>query len=328
MKPSLLLLAILVAQWSCKKPDFNDLAGNSTLSAVVLLHDTYSGNPGYIPIKNLTVYLRNSTNTNQYLYSVKTDNLGQFSFNGLDSTLTYQADALFDTLQARYSGKITYDFQHLYMLHQRDTLLLDIDTSLQNGIHITVTDYLGGAVPNATVWVFNSPAYFFADTIANMTFSITTDGNGIANRYALQPNYYYFRTKTRGGGIELLDERKLMVGVTGITNVPIVVNPVPVGLGNGIEIKTINSGGGSEPNTRLFFYKNYDTYIADSNKFNASNFQLVSALDGRATAYIINPGTYYIWARKFATQHDTLTSRIYKNIVVGNAIVKDSITIK
>lgn len=327
-----LLIAVLCMHlfyYSCKKPDFNDVGGTTTLSGVVLLRDNYASTGRYTPVANLTVYLRNQGDMNAYLYSTKTDSQGQFSFSGVDSTRSYRIDATHELDQVKYTGSAEIGPNSNRFKERRDTLLLTINENLQNGVHITVKDYLGGAVPNATVWVFSSPAGFAADTSANATFTLQTDAFGVVNKYQLASGDYYFRVKTRAGNTELVDETKVTVGPQGIQPVSLVVQPTPrPGFGNGIDIMVNDKNGMPVPNATVFLYKNYDTYIQDSGKLQNSLFKLTSGSNGHANAYIINPATYFLWSRKIVSAKDTLSSREQKVIEVKTSIVSDTVVVK
>jgi hypothetical protein len=206
-----LFLLVYLFSASCKRPRFNDLGGIKTLNGVALLHDNYAASGNYTPLSNITIYLRNKDDVNGYLSSTRTDDNGQFSFTGIDTTKSYRVDASYKSAQLHYTGFADVTPSDPRFLNKRDTLLLGVDGSLQNGVHIEVKDYLGGAVPNATVWMFSSPASFLADTSANATFSLLTDNFGIVNQHRIAPGDYYFRVKIRSGGIELVDETKASV---------------------------------------------------------------------------------------------------------------------
>lgn len=319
---------VLLFQCACKKTGFNDLAGTEKINGVALLHDSYSSSNAFIRLKGITVYLRSAANPNAYLYTVRTDNLGQFSFTGIDKTASYLIDASYDSAQVRYTGKRNYDTPNTFT-SLRDTLLLDVDPQFQNGIHLVVKDYLGGTVPNGTVWVFNSAALFVADTSSGAAFAMQPDIYGIANKYSVATGNYFFRVKTRSGNVELVDEQKAIIDNFGIKQVTMTVRPVPLqGFGNGIDVKVVDQSGAAVSNAMVYFYKNYETYIQDSSKFQSSLFKLTSAVDGHAAAYVINPATYFIWARKVVNINDTLKSRDHYSVAVSNLIAPGDVTVK
>jgi hypothetical protein len=324
--PIIVTLLLVVA--SCKKPGYNDLGGSSTISGVALLHDTYSSNAPYLPLKGISVYLRSMSDTTGYLNKVNTDNLGQFSFTNIDNSAQYRIDAAYDSGQVHYTGKLYYNAQNLTVAHLSDTLLLQIDTLLQNGIHVVVNDYLGGFATKASVWVFNSYSNFTQDTMAG-SFTMLCDEYGVANRYGITAGNYYFRVKYRSGGIVLVDEQQKTINATGIVPVSLTVGPVPrTGFGNGVDILVKDQNQTPVSNASVYFYKDYDTYIQDSAHYQNSLFKLISGADGHATSYVINPATYFYRARKLIATNDTLSSRDFYSVTVATAVSTGGATVK
>lgn len=314
---------------SCKKPDFNDLGGSSTISGIAVLNDNYSNNNIYTPVKQLTVYLRNRTDTLSYLYTTKTNDQGQFSFNNIDNEVDYLIDAVYDVETTHYSGKMNIGPNKPAKTSGKDTLLLKVDPELQNGIHLTVKDESGGAIPNAIIWVFSSPALFAADTSSGAIFNMTCNAYGISNKYSVSAGDYYFRVKTYSGNTILVDEQKATVGNKGIQTVELIVRTTPrPGFGNGIDMLVKDKDDNPVSNATIFFYKNYESYILDSAKNQTSNFKLISGADGHAKSYIVNPAEYFIWARKITGPKDTLSSRSQQSIIVTNTVTNKPITIQ
>jgi hypothetical protein len=108
MKNFLLAIILFCLFSQCTKHPFNDLGGNAVLKGVALLYDTLSGSYSFRPLTGISVYISDSTDSNFYPYSTKTDALGQFSFNGFDASAKYFVYAYYDTNQIHYKGKIVY----------------------------------------------------------------------------------------------------------------------------------------------------------------------------------------------------------------------------
>lgn len=325
-------IPLITVLWfcSCKKPDFeSDLNGIGTINGVVLMHDSYSGSNVYIPMKAITVYLRAGSTPNAFIYSVKTDNLGQFSFTGIDGTINYIIDASYDSAQIHYTGKKNYNNPTPATI-LKDTLLLDIDPTLQNGIHLVTEDDLGGIMPRATVWVFNSPVLFAADTSAQAAFVLHSNDYGIDNKYSIPAGDYFFRTKTYSNNLILVDEQYAKIENTGIKTVNLTGRLIPQpGFGNGIDIPVVDEAGTPVNNANVYFYKDYDAYLGDEGKFQGSLFKLTTRINGHATSYIVNPGTYFIWVKKSIDASHSLKTTQQQSIVVENSIVTSpAITVK
>ncbi|TDX02183.1 hypothetical protein [Dinghuibacter silviterrae] len=165
-------LIIMAFNGGCKKPGFNDLGGSNVINGVVVLYDTLALGYGYAPVSGQTVYLQDPSDTTGYLYSSKSNPLGQFSFNGFDSTARYRIYTSFDSNHVHYTGNLLYNDYNASFLHAWDSLVVSIDESSQNGIFYEVFDSLGGRISNANLYIFTSKLLWQV-----------TDSTGVGSNY-------------------------------------------------------------------------------------------------------------------------------------------------
>lgn len=311
-------LMIFYIGLSCKKPLFNDLGGTSILSGVIMLHDTLWGNYGYTPEKNLTLYLRNPTDSVAYLYSVQSDNLGQFSFSGIDTTKEYQITASFDTAQIHYSARAMFTPSGKNFLHIRDTLLLTPDTNSQNGIHLIVEDTTFSPLSYVTVHVFNSSVLFHADSVAGKVFDMISNGAGFDNKFNVSPATYYFRAKVSFGNANLTREDSMTVGEKGIKTMRLVLRSTALD-SNGIELHITDTFATPVANANIYFYRSLAVFQNDLPPYSNSLFAGNSNAGGYAAIYNIEPATYYIRAIKVVNSTLTL-SGTGNTTIVSNSV--------
>jgi hypothetical protein len=280
-----------------------------------MFHDTLYGNYGYTPLRNLVVYLRNPQDSTSFLYTVRTDNLGQFFFSGIDTTMQYQVTASFDSNQVHYNAKLNYTPLIQDFLHSRDTLIVAADTISQNGIHLIVKDTTSAPVRNVTVHVFNSRVLFQADTAAGKIFDMVSNSAGLDNRFNVAPAMYYFRAKTRIGNVDLIREDSVRVDAKGIKTMLLTLRSVPF-TANGIELHLSDMFVTPVANATIYFYRSFAVFQNDPSPYSNSLFTLNSNAAGFASVYIIDPATYYVRAVKVVSSTITLSG--IGNVTVGN----------
>src|SRR4030095_6803858 len=304
MKKHLFTILAICMLAHCKKPSFDDLSGTATLNGVAFIYDTLTGVTSKTALKNAKVFIKKDNSSDGFLYSVNTNSQGEYSFSGIDEAKDYIVYASTDTGVVKYYGSLSYPANHLTD-SQSDTLKLFPDSTNQNGIHLIVQDIMQGRVPNVTAWVFNSPVLFMADSSAGRIFDMTTNSYGVDNRYNVAPGTYYLRVKTKIGNLDLVGETNAVVSHKGI--VPAIITLQNAALNrNGIEINTLDIFNTPISGAKVYCYRSYSVFLADTIQFNNNLFTMTSNDAGKATAYFLDPAIYYLRAIK------TVNSQILK----------------
>lgn len=168
----------------------HDLSGSYTLQGVAVVYDTLTGNYTYTVLKSLDVYLRNSADTTGYLVGRKTDNLGRYSFNGIDTTAAYTVYASVNTDTLKYYGELVYPPNKIKN-YESDTLKLYPSKINQNGMFIRTLDSTNHLLPYVNVYVFGSKVVWLNSDSTGSTFVIKSDAFGRALKTNLAPGRYY-----------------------------------------------------------------------------------------------------------------------------------------
>lgn len=177
---------------SCGKPGFNDLGGTSTFNGVLVLHDTLAGSYAFVPLANQTIFLQNPTDTTAYLYTAKSNNLGQFSFTAFDSLSQYRIYAAMDSNHIHYTGVLNYTGYSAHALSIRDSLIMMVDEGSQNGIFYELTDTNGGRLNNAHFYIYGSELIWMANDTSSSNFKLSSDPAGRCLVMNVAPNQIYY----------------------------------------------------------------------------------------------------------------------------------------
>lgn len=323
MKKYIFPIIIALIYLSCGDKNYDDLAGNENIKGVAVIYDTLSGVKNLILAKNLRVYLRNATDPAGFLYFNASTNQGLFSFSGIDRQKSYSVYASTDIDSVKYSGSLEYTGgSHT---SSGDTLKLFPSQSEQNGIHLIVKDAQGNPIPGVKAWVFNNPTLFASDTIAGRIFDISVNSYGVGNRLNIAPAIYYLRVKTKIGNLELTGEATVEVPTKGIINATIILRNTPLAR-NGIEATIRDIYSTPLNGAKVYAYKSQLVFERDTVSYSNSLFIMTSNQLGLASAYIIEPGTYYLRAIKVINT-DTLKKTAVVS-VTSNSITPVPITIQ
>ena len=185
----MLLLTVLAG---CGKASFNDLGGTNTFNGVLLLYDTLAGSYAFVPVANQTIYLQNPMDTTAYLYSTKSNNLGQFSFTAFDSLAAYRIYAAMDSNHIHYTGLLTYTKYNQHFLYTRDSLVLTPAETSQNGIFYELTDSVGGRLSDARFFIYTSELLWKSQDSTGSNFRLTSDPFGRCLEINVAPGQYYY----------------------------------------------------------------------------------------------------------------------------------------
>jgi hypothetical protein len=288
-----IFLALIMLQ-SCKKAAFHDLGGNQTLKGIAIIYDTLSGTDTLTPLKNGKIFLRNAASQNGFLYSVSTDNQGYFSFTGIDPDSSYVIFSKTEKGSLGYFGERSYTAGSFTNM-QSDTLPLFFDQEAQNGIHVIVRDLQGQPLPNLNAWVFNNPTLFASDTSAGRIFDIISNNNGVGNKFTIAPGRYYLRIKAQVGNLPLTGETAVDVAAKQLASVILTLtnNPLPR---NGMEITVRDNYSTPINAVTVHAYRSRLLFENDTIQFNNSLFRIITGDNGKAAAYLIEPGEYFLRA--------------------------------
>lgn len=191
------LFAVIMGLCACKKNVNDDLHGSLYIQGRLFSIDSLSKNTTIpsVPLGNYYVYLGYaSDNGINYLYKVKTDGDGYFTFTTIDSTKTYLVFSR-DTI-----GGVTY-FNKSNPTKTNvsiNNMVLKVYPSEtdQNGMLFTTLDSASMQPVNAcTICLFRSHLLFQADTCQGATFTLTTNANGNASQLNVAKGWYYANFK-------------------------------------------------------------------------------------------------------------------------------------
>lgn len=316
MKKFLILFVIICTLVQCRKSAFNDVSGPATLKGVAVTYDTLHGVTVKTVLKNAKIFIKYDNAPNGFLYAVTSNAQGQYVFSGIDTEKGYTVYSQTDTGIVKYYGKLDYAANQ-FTDGQSDSLKLYPDPTNQNGIHLIVQDNMLGRVPNVTAWVFNSPVLFLADSSAGRVFDMISNSYGVNNKFNVAPGIYYLRIKTRIGSLDLAAEASVVVPPTGIVTVTLTLQNGALNR-NGMEITTLDLFNTPVSNAKVYCYRSYAVFLADTIQYNNSLFSMISTASGKASAYIIEPATYYLRAVKTVntqTLKQTATVTVNSNTI-------------
>jgi hypothetical protein len=322
MKYFLFAAAACIVLFQCKKSAFNDLSGPATLKGVAVIYDTLTGLTLATPLKNAKVFLRYDDNPNSFLYSTTSNGSGQYKFSGINLDRSYVIYSSVDTGAVKYEGQLKYAANG-FSDSQSDSLKLYPASGNQNGIHLIVQDSVGGRLYNITAWVFNSPVLFTSDTSAGRVFDMTTNFYGVANKYNVAPDKYYFRVKTKIGNLELTAEDSVQVTATGIKTLALTLRRKPL-TRNGIELTVLDRFNTPVSGAVSYFYRSQSIFLADTVTYSQSIFKLTTNSAGLASTYVIDTARYYFRTIKVINA-DTLKKTDFVDVTT-NIISKKTVT--
>ncbi|GAA4318633.1 hypothetical protein [Flaviaesturariibacter amylovorans] len=280
---------------SCSDKTYDDLAGADEIKGVAVIYDDLSGTTTSTPGKNLKIYLRNADDAAGFLYSTTANEQGRFVFGGIDRAKAYEVYASVDTGAVKYFGILRFAASN--HAATGDSLKLSPSQTAQNGILLKVQDEQEIPIPGVTAWVFNNPFLFASDTSAGKIFDIPVNNYGIGYRLNLAPGMYYLRVKTRIGMLSLTGETSVSVPSNGIIDTTITLRNVPLAR-NGIEATITDTYGTLINGATVYAYRSQLLFERDTVSYTNSLFTMTSNAMGMASAYIIEPGTYYLRAIK------------------------------
>jgi hypothetical protein len=192
-------VGLMIICFSCSKyKSVNNDLGNSDngyIRGQLVLYDTLTGVPYEVPQNNKMVTLRynDSAASLNFLYSVQTDSNGYFVFNDdLPANMTYYLNY---TDTGSYS--LIYTAEASSVTLGTSTLLMIATPSftLNTGIWYRFVDSVTGvgAIPGVNACIFTSLSLYSDTSCMGSTYPLTSDQEGRAFVFNLQPGTYYSR---------------------------------------------------------------------------------------------------------------------------------------
>lgn len=278
---------------ACKRytdlKDDNAIGGYSdNINGRLLLYDTLTQRAIDVPLgnKQLTVSLRSSTDSVNYIVSTKTDAEGYFQFKNLknDQYRIWYREIIDGKL---YSG-VNYNNES----NDKIVIRAGIAMSGQTGVVFHVTDASGNAISGADVCVSQSPTPSNNNTCEGSNFSAKSDTYGKNAKFNLSPGKYYvlsqitinnvvYRDKDTFDITDKVEQRKLTLAP-------------PTSANNGVEFLVTDIAGNPINTAVICMYKSRELFVRDTCE--GSNYSTNSNTLGKATISKIEPGKYYIIA--------------------------------
>jgi uncharacterized lipoprotein NlpE involved in copper resistance len=178
--------------WGCNDVGSGSLFKPSNIKGTVFLEDTFVGSPATIAPEG-TVYLATNAKAEPYIFQVKTDSKGKFSFGyePTDETLCLVGKYT-DTSGIEYTKTVT-----LVDFNQAQNQLTLSPVYPKGKLKVTVKDATS-IVNKAEVYLFVNKANadsFTDKDLGSAIDSKITNNNGIAFFYGLAPTTYYIKGK-------------------------------------------------------------------------------------------------------------------------------------
>lgn len=280
---------------SCAKDDRDTedvLKGNSHISGHVTFKDLYAGISEKKPAADRRVYISYSpTDSINFIYYVKTDSQGYFSFTRLDRDTKYDLFIIDSSDKIKYSAFVTVQTPN-----DSVEIVATNDTIKQNSVLVHLTDGNGHYVPNATVGIYNNGIIFGSDTSITQAFAhTTTDPYGRALFYNLKAGLYFLRAKINYQDNKLIGNDTIDFGGKGIREYALEMKVSPAPVEDTLTIKTMDEQGGVLPNISFCLFSNPQLF--NSNECNGSVFNNTTNTSGNHTIYNLPAGTYYALAQ-------------------------------
>ena len=316
MKNIAQIFCILTLVSSCAKNKWNDVSGSATINGVVVIVDTLSGITKYINGKELDVYLKNAHSGSSFLYSVKSNAQGAYSFSGISIDSSYIIYASVTAESIKYNGQISYN-SGTYVDRQSDTLKLFPSLQYQNGIHLIIRDTTGAFSGNVTTWVYSSPIAFYGGTQEGKIFDMNSNGNGVSNVFNLNAGKYFLRAITKIAGVDVKGEDSVVVSQQGIETKTLILKPYVIHK-NGFDLTIFDIDTFPVSDAIVYTYTSRSVFAADSS-FASSMYIDTSNATGHATRFNIPALQYFFRVRRKVgnTEFSTVDSLLVGNSGIG-----------
>ncbi|MBK8228408.1 MAG: hypothetical protein IPK70_14695 [Flavobacteriales bacterium] len=291
-KPLLLAPVVVMLLSGCRKPD--SLPGSSDIGLHVTITNDVNGTGTPQDYSDKYIYVANTDDAINYLFSVKTDASGNALVKGLAEEESYDVYAHEMREGLQYSGRITIQADGAGQQH----LDLRPGNSDQNGFLITCTDAADGPLPNLRVRVYTSLALAQQNDSNLAYFKGNTDSFGRVSKTETATTSYYARIRSLDQQLDTTVS--VPVNSRGITRITCrFVVPSPTGLR--LVIRDSNGAGIPQVNVCAFA----TAALAQAGDCASAAFQGATGPDGSYQKVGIPPQTYHVRARNALLGLDT-----------------------
>lgn len=282
----------------------------------VFLTDTTTDFIKNVPVKNKQVYLSKGDPLN-YLYSVKTDQEGYFTFNLLSDENSNYTIYCYDTSS---TTKFYYKAQTTANRGDKSVVLhLYLNPDNQNGVVLYAKDPQNAALPSVNFRIYNNQT--LAESNASQGFVLKkSDSSGKAYHLNLPAGDYWINAE------RIIDTftyqriaKKITVGATGFTLDTMVLfkkNTV-----NGLGITLVDATNAPVAGATVNIYSNLA--MAQVNDQASVVATLVSGSDGKINRLNTGAGTFYLNAFKLSGG-DTLKRMVKVVMVQATGLLTDT----
>ncbi len=201
-------VVLLFWVWGCKDVGRGSLFRPSNIKGTMFLEDTFVGSPATVASEGV-VYLATNAKAEPYIFQVKTDSKGKFSFDyePTDETLCLVGKYT-DASGIEYTKTVT-----LAGFNQAQNQFTLSPVYPKGKLKVTVKDGIS-IVNNANVYLFVNKANADSFTDRDLESAISTkatNNNGIVFFYGLDPKTYYIKGKK---GSQIFDIKTITITAT------------------------------------------------------------------------------------------------------------------
>ncbi|UYQ95374.1 hypothetical protein MKQ68_09720 [Chitinophaga horti] len=285
----ILLLTGLLSACGEKYNEKDDLGGTEIMSGVLTYVNEYGGRGEERVVSARNVYISDAPyNNGNYIYHVKTDEYGNFTFKRLWNDKTYYV-FFADTI-----GGVSYFVER--STTPKDTLSLKAtyDTLKQNAIVITVKDAAAHPVEGASVGIFNNLQVFESDSTTTQSLvKYDTDLYGRVIFYNLKGGKYFLRATSSDSQRNSIDELTIDFDGKGIKRYDMTLEARPL-VKNKVVVITEDELG--RPIPMLEFCATNNPLYFGGNDCTGKTLEGKTKEDGKVELSNVPPGAYRFYA--------------------------------
>lgn len=208
---------------SCKKPEADDLSGTYEIKGTLVVNDTTTGFSNETILKDHFVQIKNPEDsaTQNYLFQVKSDALGNFHFTNLSGRkyLLYaekEVNGLLMTSRTLINpDTVTKSIKLVLYPSYANTNVLSV---------LTKDAASNGILGKVSVCVFGSSLLARNGSCNGALWSGETNEQGKKSFPKLTPGLYFINAQTTVGNITLKARDSILVGATGIFQSTLMLN--------------------------------------------------------------------------------------------------------
>jgi len=222
MKKIILLIPILACLIiSCQKVTQRDK--ETYIAGRVFLYDSLNPEKSKTPLSKIEIKLSdvNPEINSNYLYSLKSDTDGYYTFNLLQNQKEVYISAEYALNNVKYFGFSKIEPSEF----QNAELILNFNSSIQNALVLYAVDSLGGTIQNCTINLFKSQVLAENEDEKGIIKQATSDEYGKVVFTGLAPDTYFVNAKGIFANNLTLENKltKLVISKTGIVKTELVL---------------------------------------------------------------------------------------------------------